>query len=473
MKASPLAFFRERNIINRINVYLASPYYIIAMVLMTAIANLAGLEMVMYTFIAMVAVYTCLLGDDLLPMMPLFVCGYLTPGRANNPGRNPESIFSGARGVYIGFLAAAMVAALIIHIIRERKKIKQAKPKLLWGLLALSAAYLLSGIGSDHYGNIVGKNIFHALLQIAAILLPYLLLTVFVDWKKVRFDYFAWVGFCTGCLLVLEILGIYCTQEIIVDGVVRRERIYTGWGMYNNMGGLLAMMIPYAFCLATKYHKGWIGSVAGSLFLICVLLTCSRSSILIAVPAYCVCVFLMIHYARNRRHNTIAVVSFITLAVLAVVFFHDQLIRLFSVLLNLGLNPNNRDTIYKEGLNKFLQSPILGSGFYSTGYEPWAWSTRESFNDLIPPRWHNTIVQLLVCCGVVGFGTYVFHRLQTVQLFLRRVTRENTFIACSLLVLLICCMFDCHFFNIGPVLFYSMALSFAENRPEGKPFKWK
>ena len=123
-----------------------------------------------------------------------------------------------------------------------------------------------------------------------------------------------------------------------------------------------------------------------------------------------------------------------------------------------------------EGLKKFLQAPILGNSFYSTGgYEPWAWSTQEGFNNLIPPRWHNTIVQILVCCGSVGILAYLFHRIQTVQLFLRRVTKENTFIACSLLVLLISCMFDCHFFNIGPALFYSMALSFAENRPDRKP----
>lgn len=471
MKACPLASLRERPIINRINDFLASPYYIIVTVMLTALANLLELELMMYTLIALAVVYICILGADMLPLMPLLVSGYVTPGRGNNPGRNPESVFSGGRGVYIAVLAVIMAAAVIAHVIRHRKKILQAKPRLLWGLIALSAAYLLSGVGSADYGVIAGRNIFHALMQIAAIVAPYLLFTIFVDWSKVRLDYFAWVGFGAGCLLVMEILGIYCTQEIIVDGIVRRERIYTGWGMYNNMGGLLAMMIPYAFCLATKYHKGWIGTVAGSLFLVCVLLTCSRSSILIAVPAYCVCVFLMFLYARNRRHNTIALVSFIAVVLLAVIFFHDELLRLFSVLLNLGLNPNNRDTIYVEGLNKFLQAPILGSGFYSTGYEPWAWATLESFNNLIPPRWHNTVVQILVCCGTVGFVAYIFHRLQTIQLFLRRVTRENSFIACSLLVLLICCMFDCHFFNIGPVLFYSMALSFAENRPDGKHVK--
>lgn len=473
MKGCPIASLRERPIINRINAFLASPYYIIVMVLLTALANLLELEVLMYTLIALTVVYTCLFGADLLPLMPILVSGYVTPGRSNNPGRNPESVFSGISGMYLACLAIAMGAALIVHVIRERKKIKEAKPKLLWGLLALSAVYLLSGIGSKHYATIAGRNIFHALLQIAAIMVPYLLFTVFVDWKHVRLDYFAWVGFGAGCLLSMEILGIYCTQEVIVDGIVRRERIYTGWGMYNNMGGLLAMMIPYAFCLATKYRKGWIGTLAGSVFLICVLLTCSRSSILIAVPAYCVCGLLMLHYARNRRHNTIVLVGFIAAVLLAVIFFREQLMRLFSVLLNLGLNPNNRDTIYKEGLAKFLQSPILGSGFYSTGYEPWAWATLESFNNLIPPRWHNTIVQIMVCCGSVGILAYLFHRLQTVQLFLRRVTKENTFIACSLLVLLISCMFDCHFFNIGPVLFYSMALSFAENRPSSKPIESK
>ena len=138
---------------------------------------------------------------------------------------------------------------------------------------------------------------------------------------------------------------------------------------------------------------------------------------------------------------------------------------MFTVLINLGLKLNNRDIVYREGWNKFLQSPILGTGFYCTGYKPDAWSTLESFHNIIPPRWHNTVLQILVCCGLVGIAAYLFHRLQTVKLFLRRATKENMFIACSILALLISSMFDCHFFNIGPVLIYSMALSFAENCP--------
>ena len=34
---------------------------------------------------------------------------------------------------------------------------------------------------------------------------------------------------------------------------------------------------------------------------------------------------------------------------------------------------------------------------------------------------------------------------------------------CSVLALVVCSLFDCHFFNIGPTIFYAMALAFAEN----------
>lgn len=466
MKTYPMMFLREHPIINKINTFLTTPYYIALVMVLTALANMFELELLMYTLVALIAVYTCLLGTDILPLMPLFISGYVTPSRINTPGRNPESVFYGASGTYIACLGAVIGAAIIVHMIRERKKIAKAKPQLLWGMLALSAVYLLSGIGSDHYAAIAGRNIFHALLQSAAILVPYLLFTIFVDWEKVCLDYFAWMGFGAGCLLCVEILWIYCTQEVVVEGSILRDLIYTGWGMYNNMGGLLAMMIPYAFCLATKYRKVWIGVLAGSGFLACVLMTCSRSSILSAGLAYCVCGVLMLRYARNRRNNIIVLASGTVAVLLAMFLFREQLMRLVNVLVNLGLKLNNRDIIYREGINKFLQSPILGTGFYCTGFKPDAWSTLESFHNIIPPRWHNTILQILVSCGLVGIFAYLFHRLQTVKLFLRRMTKENMFIACSILVLLLSCMFDCHLFNIGPALFYSMALSFAENCPD-------
>jgi hypothetical protein len=294
-------------------------------------------------------------------------------------------------------------------------------------------------------------------------LIPYYLLSGGVDWKQARRDYFAWVGFGIGCLLLGQILWIYCTNHVVVDGVIQREQIFTGWGMYNNLGGMLAAMIPFAFYLAAKYRRGWIGTVTGSAFLIGVLLSCSRSSILCGSGIYFACVVLMLHYARNRQHNTIALITVIGVLLCGTFLFRNHLVRLFSSLLQIGLDPSSRDIIYQEGLALFAQAPVFGNSFFSPGYLPWDWSTVEGFSNFFPPRWHNTFIQLFASWGLVGVGAYLMHRYQTLQLLFRSRGKEVVFIACSISVLLTCSQFDCHLFNVGPALVYSAALAFGEN----------
>lgn len=452
------------SVIDQINRFMAKPLYVALAALLTLLCNVFSLELPAYTVIAAIFVYTSLFGKDLLPIAPFFIFGYLSPSGNNNPGHTQNSVFSaGNGGIYIGCLGALMVLGLIYRVIRDRKIFFSRKCALLPGMLVLSGAYLLSGLGSPAYPDVLGSNLLFAGLQCCALLLPYWLLCCGVDWKQARRDYLAWIGFSAGSILLCQILYIYLQGGVVIDGVIQREYIYTGWGMHNNLGGMLAMMIPFAFYLAAKYRKGWIGTVVGSAFLIGVLMTCSRSSILTGSCVYLICITLMLHYARNRRHNTIALVTVTCIILAVLIFFHRPLLRLFSDLLQKGLDPSSRDMIYHEGLKLFTQAPVFGNSFYSPGFIPWDWATVESFSGFFPPRWHNTVVQLLASCGIVGMGAYLFHRIQTVRLFLKKACKENVFIACSMGVLLICSLFDCHFFNVGPVLFYSAGLAFMEN----------
>lgn len=461
---APLKIQRCASVKNTINDFMATPQYVLITALLAAISNIFSLELPVFTLIAAICVYTVLWGRDLLPITPLIIYGYLSPSGRNNPGQNPASVFSfGHGGCYVVCLAVVIAGAIVYRVIRDRKQFFHKKRVLLSGMLILSAAYLLSGLGSSAYPDALTKNLLFALLQGCAIVIPYWLFSAGVNWKESRTDYLAWIGFCAGGLLLCQIIGIYLTNHVIVNNVIHRELIYTGWGIHNNIGGILAMMIPFAFYLATKYRRGWIGTVVGSAFLLGVLLTCSRSSILVGSVIYCVCIFLMLHYARNRRHNTIALVTVITVVLLIFLLCRKYLLLLFSDLLARKLDPSSRDIIYHEGIALFAQAPVFGSSFYSPGYIPWDWSILDAFSNFFPPRWHNTFIQLLASCGVVGLGAYLFHRVQTIRLFLRRFSKETAFIGCSLAVLLVCSMFDCHFFNIGPTLFYSMALAFAEN----------
>lgn len=460
---------RASNFKERFEAFLANPNYIILVMLLCGVANIASQELIVYGIYTLLAVYILVFAQDVLGLMPLIMAYYLAPSTANNPGRNHLSIFSFAQGGWLILIYGILLSiAMLIRIVRDRGQLFTKKNALISGILVLSAGYLLSGLGSAAYPESLGKNLLFAFVQCCTIALPYWLFSGCVNWKKVRVDYFAWLGFCVGLLLLAELGWIYLNQSVVIDGIIHRQQIYTGWGIHNNIGGLLAMMIPFAFYLATKYHKGWIGTVVGSGLLICVFLTCSRSSILVGSGIYAVCIYLMLHYARNRRANTIALVTICGSILLILVCFHKELLLLFSDILSRGLDPSNRDSIYTEGWKLFAQAPILGNSFYSPGYLPWDWSQVASFSEIFPPRWHNTIIQLLTSCGIVGLVAYLFHRFQTARFFLKNPSKEANFIGLSILVLLLSSLFDCHFFNIGPVLFYSMALAFAEHCHELK-----
>lgn len=449
-------------LIAKLNDFLTTPQYVAFIMILTLLSNVFSLELVVYSIFILTAIYICLLGRDLLPLMPIFLGCYFAPSVANNPGRNEETVFSGAGGIYLGILGALLLAACLYRVIRDRKRYTAQKYPLLPSIALLSVAYLLGGIGSLNYIQVAPRNLLFAFLQGASIWAPYLLFGGGVNWKNVRRDYFAWIGFFAGAVLLCQLGWIYLSKDIIVNGVIHRSEIFTGWGIHNNLGGMLAMMIPFAFYLSTKYHKGWLGTVCGSAFLIGVIMSCSRNAILTGCAIYLMCLILMLYYANNRKGNTIAALICISAVSAIVILFSQQLLRLFSDILSLGFDPNSRDGIYAQGMKLFSKYPIFGGSFFSTEYQSWSWSVTESFTGFFPPRWHNTFVQMLASCGAVGMIAYLVHRAQTFCMILRKHNKEKTFIGCALLALLICSLFDCHFFNLGPTLFYSMALVFAE-----------
>ena len=452
------AFWRQR-----IDGFLATPRYVALVCALALASNMFSLELPVYTVYAALVAYICFFGSSILPLMPVMVCGYVTPSAVNNPGQNAESVFSGAGGVYVAVMGTIIGVSCLYRVIRDRKCYFAKKYKLLPGMLLLSLAYLAGGIGTPGYWDRFGRNILFAFLQCASLMVLYLLFSGGVDWKNAPREYFGWSGFFLGCVLLGQLLWIYLTGDVVSDGVIDRGRIYTGWGIHNNLGGMLAMMIPFAFYLGTKHRKGWLGPVAGFVFLLGVFLSCSRNAILTGCGIYFVGIVLMLYYAKNRKANTVAVLVCLGAAAALVIVFNQRILRLFSDILSLGFDPNSRDSIYGKGMEMFSRYPVFGCSFFSPDLTAWDWATLESFSGFIPPRWHNTVVQLLASCGVVGLAAYLFHRVQTVVLLLRTRHKEAVFIGCSVLALLVCSLFDCHFFNIGPTIFYSIALAVAEN----------
>lgn len=458
---------RESSGIKRINRFMASPAYILVASVLCLLSSAFSLELPVYTLFIAAALYTCVLGDDLLPMMPLVVLCYIAPSAANNPGRNGNSVFDPAHGgSYMLVLIGILIAGVVFFLLRDRcanlKKLFSCKRRLLIGMLALWIAYMLSGIGSPAYPEYLKKNLFFSFLQGASVTVPYFVFAALADWDKARKDYFGWVGLGAGLVLLGQFLWIYATKPVIQDGVIDRNLIYTGWGMYNNLGGMLAMMIPFPFFLGMHHKKGWFGALVGTLFLGGVFLSNSRTSMLGGAAVYGICVLILFFTAANKKRMLIATGVLALVGLVGVAVFHDKIFQLFEDILSRGFSLNHRDEFYIAGVNQFVQYPVFGGSFYPIDYVPWDWSEVAAFSKLFPPRWHNTIIQLLACTGITGLVTYLVHRLQTLRLFALERSWQNCFIGLSIVVLLFCSLFDCHFFNIGPVLFYSMALACAE-----------
>ena len=464
---------REQPIFQRIDQFLYSPAYFICLGIITVLSNIFSLELVAYPLILLTGIYVCLFARDLLPLLPIFACGYVSPSYSNNPGKNDESIFSIAGGgLYIGALLLALVICLVYRLVTDPdfggKQFLKKKRKLLSGMLILSAAYAISGLGSGQWAEYGWRNLLFAFLQLVGIAGLYYLFSGAVRWQKAPKDYLLWTGICLGYVLIAELVGIYIKEHVVIRGEIVRDRIVTGWGHYNSMGALFAMMVPLPFFLTGRKKDAWFGYLTASLFCAGLLFTCSRGSILVGVPIYLLgYIASLIHHRRvGAGRWTYIVHGIIALSAVALfILFSDDLLRLFRVLPNMGADDSfqMRLDTYVEGFRQFRKYPLLGGSFFplKEGLYKWA-SDATTFGYLFPPRWHNTLVQLLATGGVVCLAAYIVHRVQTVKLFVKNCSVEKTVIGMSILAMLLTSMVDCHFFNVGPVLLYSAMLAVVE-----------
>lgn len=469
----------EHPVMQRINQILYTPTYFMYLGGLTILSNVFGLELFVYTLILLTGIYVCLFARDLLPLLPIFACGYISPSLNNNPGLNEESIFSiKGGGLYLAVLLVALAVSLVYRLVTDPvfggKQFLKKKRTLLSGMLLLGATYAISGIASGQWAEYGWRNLLFAFVQLVAIAGLYYLLSGAVLWESAPKAYLFWTGISLGYVLLAELIGIYVKENVIVDGVIWRERIATGWGHYNSMGALFAMAIPLPFFLTGKGKYAWFAYLSAFLFCVGLLFTCSRGSIIVGVPIYLATYVLSVlhsRHARLQKWTHICHLLIIGVPILVLVIFNDELQRLFQTLPVLGTDESYwmRLDTYAEGIRQFLKFPLLGGSFFPLKEDLYKWaSSSTTFGYLFPPRWHNTFIQLLATGGVVCFGAYIVHRIQTVKLFTANFTTEKLFVGLSFAALLATSLVDCHFFNVGPVLIYSGALAIVEcklNKP--------
>ncbi|MDE7296855.1 MAG: O-antigen ligase family protein, partial [Clostridia bacterium] len=435
-----------------LNAFFRSEWYIALIVVMMTLSELFGLELPYYYATIPLVALNVLFAEDALGIVPLICCSYMTVARINYPVTNPETTILRDPSVLTQIIviasidAAFLIARLVYSLIRNPNR---TVPKLSLGFLWLGVFYVLSGVFSPYFS---GLNVAAGLLQIASLCVFYFFLYYTLDWKRVPHDYVFTLFFAIGIGIACEILAMYLDDGIFQEAMINRDFLYTGWGTYNTVGCVMAMMMPAPFYFAVKSARhSWAYSVVGVMFLVCVILTQSRGSIIFGSGVFVLCmVFTLITTkGRQRIYNFIVFALGALGLVLALSVFREEVERIFGSLFDKGFDSSGRLEIFKESWRRFCNYPLFGIGWMGTEQGEQAFDIYYS---------HNTVLQLLMTGGILLFLAYIYHRLQTLELLFRHPTVEKTVIALCICSLLATCMLDCHIFSFGPGVLYSVLL---------------
>ncbi len=448
--------------------FLSSPWFIALTCFVMVFSNLFSLELLAFYYFLFAILLIVLFAEDLRGIVPIVPCAYMCISERNNPSWYPETsaFYDPAFKVQMIFIIAVISLLICGRLVSKLFTGERRLPRLTFGFSALGLSFLTAGLFSPYYS---AKSVYFGFVEIIALSLFYFLFFYSVDWENLDKRYIFYVLTFVGLGILIEIIGIYFRLFLTNDfseQVFRRGNLYTGWGMYNNIGCAVAMCLPGPLFLAVKEKKyGWCYLLCAFAILAALILTQSRGSILFGGIVFLAGIVLMFVFSdkKQRIRYLIICACFAVFAAVFCAIFWEKLFKLFESLpLDDFFNSNGRAEIYKGGLKQFTGHPVFGVGFY--GIEElnvflWGHLPEGAF---LPARYHDTYVQLLASGGIFALACYIFHRAETMIVFFRRPSREKIFLFLSVAALILTSIVDCHFFNFGPGLIYGILLVFAE-----------
>ena len=363
----------------------------------------------------------------------------------------------------IGMAAVRVVESIIYH----RFKITP----IFTGLFIFVMALFVNGVFSEYY---TPMNAVYALFLALLFLGIFCFASGNIKVDGTTFERIAYALVAMLAVLTIELVVAYITYDgLIVNGSIERELLYFGWGTYNNFGMYAVLCIPAPMYLAAKYKHGWAFALLGAIAYAVAFMCMSRQAMLMGAIIFIGCVvWLFIRTKGIQRINIAVVFGLIAIALavsMAVAF--DKIIKLFSSVSDYLGTGSGRTVIWKEAMDNFFNYPLFGAGFYSRKH----WVSGESgFAEIIPVMYHNTAFQLLACSGILGFGAYIYHRIQTIICFVKNINHDRIFIALVIAGLLLTSLLDNHIFYLFPTILYSIllaVLTLTEKKEENKEEK--
>ncbi len=359
-------------------------------------------------------------------------------------------------------LSVLFVASVVYFVISNRSFAKPIpfKSPLFISLLIFCGALLLNGVFSPYVSL---SNLVFGASFLATMPLLYLLFTCYVKMSEQSFDYFMTCLMTLGLLLCAQLLLAYAMGTVrFENGSVVKESVVLGWGIWTAIGGVMVFLLPATLYFAHSHTHGWLYYGLGLLELLCIFLTQSRGALLFGGFVFGVSVIVLCFSGKNRKLNRILTLSIVGVGLLGGIVLWSKLSSLLQNYLTYGFGDNGRFEKWRLGWQSFLSAPIFGVGFYSD------FAYQDFDKGIYPYFYHNTLIQFLASTGTVGTLAYLYHRLRTVLLVVKRPNAKKTFLGICLLGLLSFSLLDVIFFNTYPMLIYTPILVFMEHGSKGE-----
>lgn len=364
--------------------------------------------------------------------------------------------FINASTFITGGITLSLVIIGIIYFAWKKRTSYNKLPKGgLWlGLAAFCILMLPGGLFSQNY---TVMNAVFAVMIATSIFGLYLLFAFYTDFNEKRVDYFMYCFMLCGLLICVQLIWAYFTTvQFDANGVVKGS-VVLGWGIWTGIGGMLAFLMPATFYFAASHRHGWAAYLLGLLEYFCIVLSQSRAALLFGSLGLVLCIGYLFFKGKNRKQNRLITLILFVIGVVGIVVLWDKVSALLGNLSSFGLSDNGRYEKWMIGWNHFLDYPILGSGFYDSFVDP---AFEHGFD---PYLYHNNLIQMLAACGIVGLLGYLFHRIQTISLFVKRRNPQNYFLAAALISFIGFNCLDVLFFKFYPGFFYAIMLLCSEH----------
>lgn len=446
--------------IGRWRAYFEGRGYPLLVAALVLFGNLTALDYYVNFIVTGLFIFAMLICDSIKPGIITFLSYIYQISLPHAPGYPTYSdFFFSEWRVAASVIIIILVAFAFLFFFFKKKiyrRLTKKETPFLYSLIAFSSALIMNGISSEDW---IVKDLIFAILNVLVYF--FLFLAVyhgFSEREKAKeiMSYFCYISLLIAMMIICEMLFLFITSDVVsIEGMIIKERVALGWGIWNIIGQSLSVLIPVLFYGAIMENRYYVYFSVASLCYLFAILSMSRNALICSSFAYFSSLAVASFFGERRRLYRIVSLFLLAAVAIAVLIFYGEIRTVLFDYFDRGLSDNGRFALWRLAIQTFADHPLFGNGFY--GLITDAVFEYSSF----PRMAHNTFFQILSSMGLFGLASYLWYRAETLLLFLRRPSIMKSMLGISIAAFLLGSLLDNFVFNIHPAIYYTIALAIA------------